>query len=431
MIPPFQRRNFICYTIDAAVFTFASSFIDTSSVMPSLLGHLTTQPVLIGLLGSVQTGFWLLPQFLAARIVAARRRRMPIMLGATALSRLSWIALILALLFYRQIGPTATLLACYLSVGFFMFFDGVSSLAWYDLIARTIAPTVRGRLFGTMSFSGGFLAIAGGLAVRRILGNSAFPFPSDYRLLVIVAISLLIAGLLPLFLVVEPAGEAPPSPEPLRNYLRSLPMLVRRQPGFRRLVGVKLLIGASGLAVPFYAPFAILRLGLPEEDVGGFVIGVTLGIMLGGGIWGYLGDRRRKEVAIRLLAACGLLAPLVPLGLRYGIAASLPAPAVGIALAITFFFVGCSTRAGWVAYANYVIEIAEESERPVLLGLMNTLSGLLVIAPPLGGLLASLYGYEAAFAAAAACAAIGLALSVRLRVAESPRVSSRLMEEAH
>jgi MFS family permease len=421
VIPAFQRRNFICFTVDAAMFFFAISFVDMTSVMPSLLEHLTHQPVLIGVLGSVQTGSWLLPQFLAARIVAAQHRKQPIVIAATTISRLSWGLLILALIFYQQIGATVALVACYLSVGLFMFFDGVASLAWYDLIARAIAPTVRGRLFGSMSLSGGLFAVFGGLVVQRVVGNLALPFPTDYRLLAIVALTILTIGIIPLLLIVEPEGEVPPPPEPLSTYLRRLPSLVRNQPGFRHLVGVQLLVGASALAVPFYAPFAILSLKLPESTVGGFVVGVTLGAMVGGAAWGYLGDRRRKELAIRALATCGFLAPLVPLGLRLSTGA-LPAPVAGAAVAIAFFFVGCSIRAGWVAYANYVIEIADESERPVLIGLMNTLSGLLAVAPPIGGLLADWLGFEAAFAAAALCAGAGLALSAWLRVAESARI---------
>lgn len=418
----FQRRNFICFTIDAAIFFFAISFVDQTSVMPSLLGHLTRQPVLIGVLGSVQTGSWLLPQFLAARLVAAQQRRKPVVLLATTMSRLSWCILIVALLFYDQIGPVATLLAAYLAVGLFMFFDGVASLAWYDLIARAISPTIRGRLFGSMSLGGGLFAIVGGLVVQRLVGSASFPFPSDYRLLTIIAAVLLAVGIVPLLLIVEPVGDAPSPPEPLNTYLRRLPTLVRERPSFRRLIGVQLLVGASALAVPFYAPFAILRLGLPESDVGSFVVGVTLGAMLGGTLWGYLGDRQRKEIAVRALAGCGVAAPVVPLVLR-ALAPLLPSALVGITLAVAFFFVGCSIRAGWVAYANYVIEIAAETERPVLLGLMNTLSGSLALAPPLGGLLADLLGYDAVFAAAIFCAGCGLGLSLRLRVPEPARVS--------
>lgn len=409
-----QRRNVIAFVADAALFFFALSFVDLTSVMPSLLGHLTREPVLIGVLGSVQTGAWLLPQFLAARLVAAQPRKKTVVLLATTISRLGWVALIGALLLYDRLGPTVVLLATYLSVGCFMFFDGVASLAWYDLIASAIPSTIRGRLFGAMSLIGGLFAVVGGLLVQRIIGALALPFPADYRSLVILALAIFLLGVAPVLAIVEPPSAVPAPPEPLRAYLQRLPSLVRGQPGFRRLVGVQLLVGASGLAVPFYAPYALLFLGLPESNVGGFDVGVTLGAMVGGFLWGYLGDRRRKEVAVRAVALCAVLAPLLPLGLRLVPGASGSALA-GLGLAIGFFFVGGSIRASWVAYANYVIEIADPAERPVLIGLMNTLSGSLALAPPLGGLLAASLGYEATFVAAALCAGCGLGLSLHVR----------------
>ncbi|MCL4499261.1 MAG: hypothetical protein M1335_03335, partial [Chloroflexi bacterium] len=298
---------------DAALFFVAMSFVDMSSVIPSLVGHLTQSPVLIGVLGSVQTGCWLLPQIFAARIVPGKRRKLPMVLIATTISRLGWAILLIALIFYQQIGPLVTVAACYLAVGTFTMFDGISALAWYDLIARAIPPTIRGRLFGAMSLIGGVLGIGGGLIVERIIGNPLLPFPSDYRTLVAVTLLILAVGITPLALVVEPEGEEAHPPEPLGAYLRRLPGLLRDRPSFRRLVGVQLLVGTSGLAVPFYAPFAVIGLGVPESVVGTFVIGVTAGLMVGGAAWGYLGDHGQKHRAIRAIAACGFLAPIIPL----------------------------------------------------------------------------------------------------------------------
>ncbi|MBI2940276.1 MAG: MFS transporter [Chloroflexi bacterium] len=410
------RRNFVCLTLDAAFFFFGLAFVDASIVLPSLLGHLTALPVLVGLVGAISTGFWLLPQLLVARVVVTRRRKLPMVIAMTTASRLSWGVLLAALLRYEEVGPASTVIAAYVSVALFWFFDSVASLAWYDLIARAVPSTVRGRLFGLMSLSGGSLAILSGLIVQRVVGRPDLPYPADYRVLLIAAIGIFAVGVVPLLFLAEPEGELPPPPEPLAAYIRRLPGFLRHRHDFQRLVGVQLLVGASGLAVPFYALFGVQQLGVPESDVGAFVVGVTVGSTLGGMAWGYLGDRGRKETAIRLLAGCAALAPVVALGLRL-VAPVLPASTVGAVLVVSFFFIGCSLRASWIAYANYVIEIAAAHERPVLLGLMNTLGGTLAVAPPIGGLLAGWFGYEATFMAAAVPALAALALSGRLGAA--------------
>src|SRR5439155_18524939 len=208
------------------------------------------------------------------------------------------------------------LLAGYLSVGMFWFFDGLATPAWFDLASRAVPATLRGRLFGAMSLCGGLFGIAGGLVVQRILGNPAFPYPADYQVMLGICLVFCAVGIIPLLAIDEPLGPPPPPAEPMGAYFRRLPALLRERAAFRRLVGVQLLVGAAGMAVPFYAPFAVLILGLPEASVGTFVVGITLGQMVGGMTWGFLGDHGRKELAIRALSAISILAPLVALLLR-------------------------------------------------------------------------------------------------------------------
>jgi MFS-type transporter involved in bile tolerance (Atg22 family) len=394
---------------------FALSLIDVSSVIPTLIVHLTPQPVFIGLLGTVQAACWLLPQLVVARTVAALPRKLPLVIIATSASRGGWLVLLAALLYPGEVPPAVTLVAAYITLALFWTFDGVSALAWFDVIARAVPSTLRGRMFGMMSLSGVF-AVAGGFVVERVLGSIEFPYPSDFRFLIAIALVFFAIGIIPLLFVVEPPADgATPPAEPLGQYLRRLPGLLRDRRGFRRLVAIQLLVGMASLAVPFYAPFGVTGLGLAESSIGTFVIGLTIGSMVGGFVWGYLGDHGLKDAAIRWIALVGLLAPLLALALRF-FASAMPQAIVQPLMVLSLFFVGCSTRSNWVAFSNYVMEISEPHERPILIGLMNTLNGSLAIAPPLGGLLAGWYGYEATFAVALLPIAAGLFLSFGLRL---------------
>jgi hypothetical protein len=335
--------------------------------------------------------------------------------AATSVSRLSWLFLVAGLVFTQQIGSGLTLVCCYLAVAGFYLCDGVAVVPWYDLLARTVPSNLRGRLFGLLALSSGITATIGGVIVERVIGNPLLPYPADYRLLAIAAVAILMLGVIPLALVKENDHlEASAAPEPIGKYFRRLPSLLRERPTFRRLVAIQILVGTSAMATPFYAPFADLGLGIPESTVGAYIIGVTMGSMLGGMAWGWIGDHGRKEVPVRIVALAGGLAPLVPIALAL-VAHDLPLAILGPLLALTFFCVGCGVRSGWVAYANFVMEIATPADRPTLIGLMNTLAGFLAIVPPLGGLLAGWLGYEATFLAASLPALCGLALSFGLQ----------------
>jgi hypothetical protein len=419
-----RRRNVIYLLLDTALFMFGLSLIDLTSVIPAFFGHLTNHPIFIGFLGTVQNGCWLLPQLVVARLVSGMSRKLPLVIFATGVSRCGWIIFLAALLYPGGLSPGLTMAAAYLSIAIFWTFDGVSVLAWFDVIARAVPAALRGRMFGLMALSSVF-GIAGGLVVQRVLGSPDFPYPSDYRVLVSIALVFFAVGLIPLFLVVEPAPVSPPEPaEPFGRYLKRLPGILRDRPNFRRLVTVQLLLGMATVAIPFYAPFGVSRLGLPESTIGTLVIGLTVGSMAGGVVWGYLGDRGYKDAAIRLIAAVGLIAPL--LALLLGVfAPELPAPVTTALLALCLFFVGGSARSNWVAFSSYVMEIGEARERPILIGLMNTLNSVLAIAPPLGGLLAGWAGYEATFVATLVPIAAGLVLSFGLRL-ERPASGSLL-----
>jgi Major Facilitator Superfamily len=409
-----RRRNVLFFLLDTAAFMFALSLIDLSSVIPTLFGHLTTQPFFIGLLGMVQPICWLLPQLLVARSVTSLPRKLPLVIYGTGVSRCGWLVLLAALL-DPGLPPGAVMLAAYVAIAIFWTFDGLAVLAWFDVIARAVPPHLRGRMFGLMALSGIF-GVGGGFVVERVLGSADFPFPSDYRLLLAIALVFFAVGIIPLFLVVEPPSESVPEPtEPLGQYLRRLPGLWRDRHNFRRLVTIQLLLGMATLAIPFYAPFGVTRLGLPESSIGTFVIGLTVGSTAGGVLWGYLGDRGLKDVAIRWIAFAGLLAPTLALSLRF-FAPMLPPEVVSPLLALCMFFVGCSTRSNWVAFSSYVMEISEPRERPVLIGLMNTLNSVLAFAPPLGGLIAGWAGYEATFVVTLIPIAAGLIISFGLRM---------------
>ncbi len=67
-----------------------------------------------------------------------------------------------------------------------------------------------------------------------------------------------------------------------------------------------------------------------------------------------------------------------------------------------------------LGYLNFVLEIAPPGERPMYMGLTNTLAGLLVAIPLVGGYLLELTSYPVIFALAAAGTLAGAALSLKL-----------------
>ncbi len=92
---------------------------------------------------------------------------------------------------------------------------------------------------------------------------------------------------------------------------------------------------------------------------------------------------------------------------------------------LVFVIVGTQGTANMAGFLNWVLEYSPASDRPLYIGFANTLSGLSLVMPLLGGwILAASGSYPALFAAAAAGPLVALLL---LRGLPEPRRDPRAL----
>ncbi len=80
------------------------------------------------------------------------------------------------------------LLSLYLALLVFYGTDGISSVPWFELVAKAVPPNRRGRLFGTAQIAGGLGGMGVGALVAVILGSTGLGFPVSYALLFLIAV---------------------------------------------------------------------------------------------------------------------------------------------------------------------------------------------------------------------------------------------------
>jgi MFS family permease len=81
---------------------------------------------------------------------------------------------------------------------------------------------------------------------------------------------------------------------------------------------------------------------------------------------------------------------------------------------LVFFLLGVSLATVNWSYTHYILDIAPPKDRASYVGLANTLGGLLVLAPVLGGALLDATSYGVLFGVTLAFALAALAVSARL-----------------
>jgi MFS family permease len=416
---PHYRRNFAALLGDYVFFGLGTTFAGLTTVLPNFIGQLTDSKIIIGLLATLGSGAFMLPQLVFANLVTNKPRKKPYFNVGAGFSRPLYLLYGIALWLGLARSPALALVLIFAVQITFWIGDSLATVAWFDVLTKSMPPERRGRLLGSAQITGAVLAVGAGAIIAALLGESGPPFPYNYAALFILASVFLLMALSSWSFVVEPVepGEAGERTR-WRDYLPHLVETLRQDHIFRRLIIVRLLAGFDSLAIGFYILFATGELGLPPETVGVFTAVQTVGGLIASLALGAINERLGTHRVIQVATALALTAPLVALGVLW-------LPIRGEVLTTTvyawvFLMMGAVANSVMLGFFNYVMELAPAGQRPTYIGLFNTVGGALVVLPTIGGWLLQTTSYGVLFALTAVMLAIAFGLSWSLPAARRP-----------
>ncbi len=300
-------------------------------------------------------------------------------------------------------------------LGFFVT-DGISSVAWFELIAKAIPPGRRGRLYGSAQIAGGVGGMAVGALVAVVLKSPGLPFPLNYALLFGLSGTLFLLNILPFLFVHEPVHEMPTgvaAHQRVRGFLLSLVPDPERGRTFVRLTGSRLLFGLATSAFPFYILFMDRELSLSADQLGLFVSSQVFGGLVGGLAIGWIADHAGPRTVIRL---SGVVCGVVPcLALAMSLLPHALRPTLVPLGTVLFVLVGVVGSASFIGFMNYLMEVSPLEQRTSYVGLFNSMAGALMVAPPVLGWLVQAVSFRALFFVTIAASLGSLLVSLGLR----------------
>jgi len=402
--------NFWASAIDGGSFSFLLSLLSPVVVLPYYVGQYTDSDLLLGAVYMLYALGRFLPQTLAANLIKHRARKKPFMIKMALLERVGLILMLLNTLIPPSLGSCWILLMFFGGYALLTFSLGFMSPAWLDFLAKAIYKR-RGIFFGVLNTTGGILGIFGGIALRAVMAR--YSFPRNFTVafgIAFVASLFSLAALLSYREVPSPFITARTS---LLQHLRSLPSLLRRDSNFRHFISSRAVVGFADMALPFYAVYATRRIGDSAVQVANFNLTLMICQAMSTLLWGYLGDRKGYRLIYRLVTVTGFATA----GL------SLVVSSLGGYL-LVFTLLGITLGGVLIADTNMVLEISPREQTPTYVGLMNTMVGpVMGLAPIVGGLLASRWGYSSVFIVAMAAQALGwVGMSILVK---DPRCSQR------
>lgn len=411
------KHNFTVNLLEGTFFWCGASFIAGRTILPLYVSRLTDSTFAIGLLATIASAGWLLPQLFTAnwvqrlpvkKVVTVRigffTERVPVMLLVPG----AWLAI-------RS--PEVALIVFFILYAWFNIGAGAVAVAWQDMIAKIFPLATRGKFFGITNFSGTATAVLGAAAAAWVL--DAYEFPYNYMICFAAAAVFIFLSWIFLAMTREPAQVNPEPAVSQREYWQRLPAILRTDLNFRRYLLTQIVVTMGGMAIGFLAVYAVKQWQLPDSQAGAFTVSMLIGQALSNLAFGWLADRKGHKLVLELSTLAAALGT--------GVAYLAPAPAW---FHIVFALIGISAAGFILSGIMIIFEFSKPEVRPTYIGLANTIVGSIAIfTPMIGGWLADTAGYKALFLTSFAISITGLAM-LRWWVREPRRVANQRISES-
>jgi MFS family permease len=404
-------RNVATNLCESSLCMLGFGLIGFQTFVPVFVSLFTDSQLLIGLVGTAVPAGWLLPQVLVAPWVESLERKKPMVVRLALFEKLLYLGLAGLAFASFQLPPDLTVALAVLIAFLIGLAGGVTRVGWGELMASILPPGLRGRYFGTVSFTGGVLGALGAFLGGQILSD--FEPPASYGITFLAGCAVILFSWTFLLWIREPPSEAPPTRRSQREYARGLAALVQRDRAFTGFVAVQSAAVLGGMGYYFVAVIGQASLALDGAQLGLLAASLLAGSTLAAPLFGWIGDRYGHRLALQLSAvvqAAGFAATL---------AAASPVALFGAGLVI-----GASRAAAFVNAQPLVFSYAPPASRPTYIGLSSTAFGAAtMLAPFVGGLVAQAWGHGALLALS-----IGVSLAAALayqRLGRSPSAALR------
>jgi len=414
LTPAQYRRNAIGFGSDMALFGVAMAFISSSTVLPAFIKSLTQSEVLVGVASGLTSAAWMLPQLVVASLVAQQPRKKPIMVTAACIGRPLMLVLAAVIWMLGERAPMVTVGITMATLFIFFVIDSVVSIPWFDVIAVALPARRRGRVLGIGTALSGIGGIGAGLVVRYVLSDACpLEFPTNFAALYGLAGIVFLFSAIGLLIIIEPKGRVEAHQKPgLKAVVRSLPGILRQDRGFQAVTAVRISNGLANIATAFYVLYATDHLGFGIEDTGFFVSAQVVGSLVAGLLMGVVQDKWGPLTHMRILILVTVAPPL--LALLAGPIAGVWADGVWYVYLMLYLCLGISFGTmGW-PFFNWIMEHAPDTQRPLYIGMINTLSALTMLAPTLGGVIVRHASYQAVFGLAVLACSVAWLLMAKI-----------------
>jgi MFS family permease len=428
---PKQRHNLTVIGSEYVLFALAMGFLSPNIILPAFASELGASEAAIGAIVTILMLMWNLPQVIAGNVSARHEQKKPFLIKMVLYGRPITLAVPLVIALTKGEPAWLNLGVIIVAYGIFFGTDAFASIPWLDILRRAFPPERRGRYVAIWQVVKAIALLGTSAAVSYLLGGDGPGFPTNYTVIFGAVSICLAASFVMTSLIVElpNQGDEPPTTHVAwHDFGAHLIQMWRADRRLRLITTVRILFTFSEMAFPFYILYAQRELGFPAGTLGLFILAQTVGMSLASVVLGRLADRRGAQRAIQIGTALIGTAPLLALALS--VLNVGPGSAARYAFMWVYVCIGLAENLVILAFLNYLFDAAPSGQNTIYMGAFNTLNGIGLLGPVLGGWLLGATSYRALFAVTLALAAAAFILALRLpRVRETSAEDMRRIRE--
>ncbi|MEO8286446.1 MAG: MFS transporter [Chloroflexota bacterium] len=410
----YATYNFRRGVLNGVMFTLVDALIAPTLVLAWFISRLGAPNVLVGLLPAILSGGWFLPQMLVASRVQGLSHMMPWYARTGALRTVA-VVLLCAFTVLLADQPVLLLISFFFFYSVYCFLGGVTGIPWLEVVGKVVAPRRRGSFFGQRNFWGGLLALLAAGPIGAILSEDLWGLTFPYNFALLFGITAVVVGLGVYFWssVREPAATQSAPQVSVSALFKQGVRAYKTNVDYRNFMVARILISLASIADPFYVVYAKTNLGAPAATVGLYLGALSIASLLSNFLWSPLADRASNRLLMTLTVASVALVPFTAFIISRFVGA-IDDDVLYPAFTLVFVLSGLALGAARIVNNNMLLTIAPPTERATYVGFLNTILGVVIFVPVLGGLLADLVGFEILFLLSLVLSALGLLASQRM-----------------
>ncbi|MGY6562644.1 MAG: MFS transporter [Luteibaculaceae bacterium] len=397
-------KNFSLNVLNGSATKLAEQIINPGVTLPWIMSAIGAPVYLNGALVPIKDAGSLLPQL----FVSAKIRAFAIRKNFWAYSALLQ-AVCMLLMGFLVFLDNGTLAGWLMIVGLLIFSmaSGVASIAFKDVVAKTIPKQNRAKMLAARASLGGVFSLAAGLLLYFFIGEDADTWV--YFSLFLIAAVLWVVSAFLFFGIKEDKGYTDGGRNPIDEVKKGVNLL-QQDKNLTRFVITRALLMAIPLAMPFYVLLGKNEISNSLSAFGLLIVTNGAANILSSPFWGKFSDKSSRAMMI-VTAGLGIFTALYAVSVYYW-----PEEWKTMYAFLPILFLNGMAHAGArLSRKTYLINFAPKEERPLYVSLSNTLIGLFTVVAAGLGFVAELFNMQAQILFFAAMLVLSIVFSLRLK----------------